>query len=269
MANKWWKGLWTGWAWPSVGEARFSWRAFRVQFQRRRDRGRPEVGDLNSSEGDRRALATSLAVFQCGEAGEGRIAREVDTIVLPGIDRDYRLCVKLFVAEEARHAALLAEIVRAVGGELLTKNRSENLFRFLRRALGFRFKIVVLLLAEIVGRAYYLTVARVYKGTWLATALEEIAADEGRHLVFHSRFLARASHHAAVPLILALALVCLTCAATLHVAFGHRRALGGHVLTFMSHSIRLLFAAWVRILPAPARQRSTAQKTARLSDVPC
>jgi hypothetical protein len=87
------------------------------------------------------SIARSLAKFQLGEAGEGRIAKEIDRARLPSIDADYRAALKLFVAEEGRHARLLGLAVRALGGSLLQKNWTEALFVRGRRLLGLRLKL--------------------------------------------------------------------------------------------------------------------------------
>ena len=89
-------------------------------------RNRPIPGTDGAAQGltPERALALclSLARFQLGESGGGSIARRIDGIALPGIDDGYRRALKLFVAEEHRHGAILAALVRALGGTLLEQN---------------------------------------------------------------------------------------------------------------------------------------------------
>ncbi len=135
------------------------------------------------------AFARVLARFQLGEAGEGRIAREIHEVQLPGVDADYRRALELFVKEEGRHARILAALVRALGGSLLSHRASNHLFRWCRRLLGLRFKLLVLLVAEVVGGETYAALARVARWPAARAALEELAADERHHLVFHTAFL--------------------------------------------------------------------------------
>jgi hypothetical protein len=132
----------------------------------------------------RPALARSLARFQVGEGGEGRVAREVWRVRLGSIDDAYRAALGLFVREEGRHARILGGMVRALGGELMKSSWSERLFVRGRRLAGLRLKVLCLLAAEVVGIGFYGAVGRRCGGA-LGAALAEIEADEAAHLRFH------------------------------------------------------------------------------------
>jgi hypothetical protein len=169
------------------------WSDWRRHFEMNRRRPQPEGLERAEEvpEPWRRALAASLATFQLGEAGEGRIAHEIDRAKVPGIDADYRAALKLFVAEEGRHARILGLMVRGLGGKLLARNWTERLFVFGRRLLGLRVKLMVLLAAEVIGGSFYgLLASRLPEGG-LRRALEEICEDEQHHLDFHGEFFAR------------------------------------------------------------------------------
>ncbi len=166
------------------------WSDWRRHFEVNRTRPLPEGLERLDEvpEAWRGAVAASLARFQLGEAGEGRIAHEIDGARLPGIDADYRAALKLFVAEEGRHGRILGHAVRALGGRLLEKNWTERLFVHGRRMLGLRLKLMVLLVAEVVGGAFYaLLASRLPEGP-LRRALGQICEDERHHLRYHGDF---------------------------------------------------------------------------------
>jgi hypothetical protein len=112
------------------------WSDWRRHFELNRQRPLPEGLERAEEvpEAWRPAFVASLAIFQLGETGEGRIAHEIDRAKLPGIDADYRAALKLFVAEEGRHARMLGLMVRGLGGKLLARNWTERLFVFGRRS---------------------------------------------------------------------------------------------------------------------------------------
>jgi hypothetical protein len=169
------------------------WSDWRRHFELNRQRPLPEGLERAEEvpEAWRPALARSLAAFQLGETGEGRIAHEIEHAKVPGIDADYRAALKLFVAEEGRHGRILGFMVRALGGRLAARNWTERLFVFGRRLLGLRLKLMVLLVAEVVGGAFYGLLASRLPAGGLRRGLEQICEDEQHHLDYHGEFFAR------------------------------------------------------------------------------
>ncbi len=142
----------------------------------------------NLSEEKIIAFHRSLAIFQLGESGEGRIAKQIEDVHIFGVNDTYRDCLKLFVKEEGRHGRVLALMVRSLGGKILSHNWTESLFSFGRRLLGIRLKLLVLLAAEAVGVTFYKILIRELPLSGMRAALIEITRDEEFHLRFHQEF---------------------------------------------------------------------------------
>ncbi len=235
------------------------WKPWRAHFERNVARplsGSGPWGDVPA----RTALARSLAIFQLGEAAEGRIAQQIWKARSPGIDDDYRVALGLFVKEEGRHARILAGLVKALGGKLLEKTWTEGLFVSARRLLGVRLKLLVLLAAEIVGAGFYGLLAE--RVPAIREALRELCADEERHLAFHADFFHTQTATAPRRFVFRVAWGAIGTAAALVVLLDHRatlRALG----IPLADAARRLFS-----LLEEAGRRSTARRLPRAATVP-
>lgn len=162
---------------------------WRRHFEDNQRRPLPEVAPpADLAPAHRRALAWSLARFQIAEVGEGRIARDIWRVGLPGIDDDYRVALGLFVKEEGRHARIVAAMVRALGGRLRARSWSQGMFRITRRLIGVRTKLVMFFAAEVIGVAFYGFLAAALPACPLRAALAQICNDERSHLAFHRDF---------------------------------------------------------------------------------
>ncbi len=166
-----------------------NWRAWRERFASRKDRALPPLETDYDYRQLPRSVARSLAVFQLGESGGGTVVEQARRAKLKGIDSDYADAVEMFVAEEHRHANILAMAVRLTGGELLRDNWTDRLFVYGRRLMGLRLKVLVLLAAEVVGLVYYRAIAERLPPGVLRRWLEELVEDERMHLDFHCAFL--------------------------------------------------------------------------------
>lgn len=156
-------------------------------FEARAGRPLPDVTAPALDDPTRRALAAALARFQRGEAGEGRIASEVRRLPIDPAIAD---AIGYFVREEGRHARILKAAVHALGGQLLSGHWSDRLFTWARRRRGmdlrgFQHKMAVLAAAEIIGGAFYESVAAALPASPMRDALAEVARDERDHLAFH------------------------------------------------------------------------------------
>ena len=169
-----------------------TWRHWHAFFAARSARPAPRIlSDDAQLERVPASVARSLAIFQLGESGGGSIVEQARHSRIPEIDHDYAEAMALFVAEEHRHAELLACCVRALRGKLIRQNWTARLFVFGRRLVGLRLKVMVLLAAEVVGICYYNLLSGHLPAGELSDVLAEITADEKEHLRFHCDFLQR------------------------------------------------------------------------------
>jgi hypothetical protein len=131
-------------------------------------------------------LIRSLQRFQVGETGEGKhLRRFARTLKDPAYER----CIDLFIKEEQSHARILAEMIAALDGTLLTWHWSDVAFIGLRRMLHLKTEVFVLLIAEVIGKCFYLQCARAIPNERMAAAFSLIVLDEIAHLEFHAEFL--------------------------------------------------------------------------------
>ena len=135
-----------------------------------------------------RALSRSLSHFQLGETGSGtflleRACRQVSN------DPVYLDALRFFIAEEGEHARLLERLVIRFGGATIHRHWTHGLFRLIRHALGFRFEIQVLLIAELVGTAYYRLIRARTRDPVLDDTCSLLLRDEAQHVEFHAQWL--------------------------------------------------------------------------------
>jgi hypothetical protein len=166
-----------------------NWGRWRTFFAARSGRGLPALEDPQDYSAVPASVARSLAIFQLGESGGGTIVEQARNSRIGSADESYAGALQLFVDEEHRHAELLAICVRNLGGSLIRRNWTADLFVFGRRLLGLRLKVLVLLVAEVVGLCYYHLLATRLPESRVRSLLTQIVNDERSHLQFHCSFL--------------------------------------------------------------------------------
>ena len=129
-------------------------------------------------------LARSLSHFQLGESGEGSFLLAEARRAHPE-DPDYLESIVLFIQEEQEHARLLAHLVARFNGTLITGHWTHVCFRHLRRALNLQFEIQILLIAELIGTAYYRMLHAHADDVVLHQVCALVLTDEARHVQFH------------------------------------------------------------------------------------
>ncbi|MFE2297255.1 ferritin-like domain-containing protein [Streptomyces sp. NPDC059445] len=129
-----------------------------------------------------RAVWAGIQRFQVGEDGDG--ANLVGKADQAG-DADYAQAVRLFVAEEQNHARLLARLLAAGGMPTLTGHWSDAAFVRLRRLMGLRMELLVLMIAEVVALRYYRALRDGTDDALTTDVAARILSDEQRHVPFH------------------------------------------------------------------------------------
>lgn len=157
---------------------------FEAEAARRRERPDPDW-----SRGARLAPAVARSVqrFQVGEAGDG-----ANLVAKAAGDDTYLAAVRLFVAEEQNHARMLAALLGSAGVPTIDSHWSDTVFVRLRRALGLRLELMVLLIAEVVALRYYRALRDGTTDPLTAQVAARILADEERHVPFHCQRLSGA-----------------------------------------------------------------------------
>jgi hypothetical protein len=154
-------------------------RRFEDERERRRAQGDPDWGH---SPRLHPAVWAGIQRFQVGENGDG--ANLVGKADEAG-DGDYAQAVRLFVAEEQNHARLLARLLAAGGLPTLTGHWSDTVFVRLRRLMGLRMELLVLMIAEVVALRYYRALRDGTDDSLTTEVAGRILADEQRHVPFH------------------------------------------------------------------------------------
>jgi hypothetical protein len=174
---------------------------WRDHFQRSLSQELPPVEHDPWSHAEAALLSSSLAQFQLGESSDGlhllRYAREMGER-----ERDPWLAeaVALFIQEENRHSRWLGEFLKAQQAPLLQRHWIDQVFRAIRKPLGFGCMVAVLVCAEIIAVPYYESVRRATRSRWLRTICARILEDEAHHLRFQAGNLCRVYKESRVPL---------------------------------------------------------------------
>ncbi|MET9771311.1 ferritin-like domain-containing protein [Streptomyces sp. NPDC006415] len=128
------------------------------------------------------AIRRSVQRFQVGEDGDGA---ELITEAEAAGDAEYASAVRMFVAEERNHARLLALLLASGGAPVIASHWSDRVFVTLRRALGLRLELLVLMIAEVVALRYYRALRDGAGDALTREVAGRILSDEERHVPFH------------------------------------------------------------------------------------
>jgi hypothetical protein len=154
-----------------------------AEFEARAGR-RSAAGDPDWARGAglHPAIVRSVQRFQVGESGDGANLIGKADAAGPG---DYPAAVRWFVAEESDHARLLALLLDAAGAPTIRTHWSDTVFVRVRRALGLRLELMVLMIAEVVALGYYRALRDGVEEGLASEVAGRILADEEFHVPFH------------------------------------------------------------------------------------
>jgi rubrerythrin len=131
--------------------------------------------------------------FQAGERSEGRHLYQLarDYANRTG-DADYLAAIRLFIAEEQRHARDLARFLALHGIPVIDTTFSDRVFRRLRNVVpSLEISIAVLVTAEIIAKVYYAALQQATRSVVLRRLCDQILSDERGHVEFQSEQLRR------------------------------------------------------------------------------
>lgn len=136
---------------------------------------------------EREVLGPSLAQFQLGESSDGcRLLHYARQFGAETGDPFLGEAVALFIQEENRHSRWLGEFLKDNSYPLLQKHWADDIFRAVRKPLGFGLMSAVLTCAEVAAVPYYTAVRRMTGSARLRAICDRILADETEHLRFQT-----------------------------------------------------------------------------------
>jgi len=140
---------------------------------------------------ERCAIASSIAEFQLGESSEGRhFLALAESYATRSGDHAYVDALRLFVAEEQRHARDLGRFMDLEGIPRSGKTLADSVFRHLRKLGGLELEVTVLVTAEILAQVYYQALQRASESPILRRLCDQILQDEEEHVQFQCERLA-------------------------------------------------------------------------------
>jgi hypothetical protein len=135
---------------------------------------------------DMTAIAQSLKEFQAGESSEGRhLYHQARRYAERTGDGEYMAAIRLFIAEEQRHARDLGRFLALNGISLVKTTFTDRVFRRLRHMVeDLELSIAVLVTAEIIAKVYYAALRDATRSLILRRLCDQIFSDEVRHVDF-------------------------------------------------------------------------------------
>jgi hypothetical protein len=139
------------------------------------------------------AISQSLKEFQAGESSEGKhLYKYAQEYVDRTGDVEYIPTIRLFIAEEQRHARDLGRFLTLNNIPLVRTTFPDRVFRKLRNLCGgLEISIAVLITAEIIAKVYYAVLLKATQSVILRRLCDQILSDEFQHVQFQGEQLSK------------------------------------------------------------------------------
>lgn len=163
-------------------------RDWRIHFERNAASLLPIPWDVGPDLTDEEisVIAASLQEFQAGEYSEGRhLYAFAQAYAVTTGDYEYVRAIRLFIAEEQRHALCLARFLAINGIPLVDTTFKDWVFRRLRNLVSsLELSIAVLVTAELIAKVYYRVLREATQSVVLRRLCDQILSDEDAHVAF-------------------------------------------------------------------------------------
>jgi len=144
-----------------------------------------QVYELTSAETKR--IAGSIAEFERGESSEALDFRIKNAEFAAAKNRpDFEEAAHLFIAEENRHAHLLANYMEQHGISTTDSSAADAIFRWLRSRTEVAWSSRVLITAEVIAQVYYPALKEATRDPQLKAICDRIIEDEAYHIAFQT-----------------------------------------------------------------------------------
>jgi hypothetical protein len=139
------------------------------------------------SASELRAVTRSIQQFQLGEGARGRgFIRRASAHPVLAPDPWFVPSLKLFIAEEQRHSAILGEFLDRERIARLAHHWVDGIFRRLRKLAGLEMCAAVLVTAEVLAMSFYQALHDATSSPLLQSICDRILRDEDAHLSYQA-----------------------------------------------------------------------------------
>lgn len=139
------------------------------------------------SQEERELIFPSIRAFQKGEGSDGvHLLKTVDAFVKSGGEPEYREAMVWFVREENQHSQYLKKYMDFYQEKVLKRSFLDDAFRRLRKLMGLKCEITILVTAEMIALTYYDALAKCTDSPVLKGICNQMLHDELPHIMFQS-----------------------------------------------------------------------------------